>query len=175
MRTLAICPTGLVKPVDDPVTKSNTQLIDLSTTIMYFTQTRSVPEIFEMINAAQTDLDKIRIIKGFSNHPSFLCIVDLWLNSEFDDFSELEYITHNIDEGYAFQTISNNINRLKMLTKKSIEPKKVKDKILSNILHSVNKSEIVLIVALIQGKLNELYPNVKTELIEATLPTIKVK
>ena len=124
---------------------------------------RTVPEIFEMINDSKSELDQIRIIKGFSNHPSFLCIVGMWLYSEFEDFSELEYITHDIDDGYAHQTISNNIGRLRMIDKKSKEPKVVKDKILSNILHSVNKSEIRLITALVQGKFQEIYPNLKKD------------
>lgn len=140
---------------------------------MYITQTRIVPEIFKMINDATSDLDQIRIIKGYLNHPSFLCIVGMWLYSEFEDFSELEYITHDIDDGYAYQTISNNINRLRMLDKKSKEPKIVKDKILSNILHSVNKSEIQLITALVQGKFQELYPNLKKDIFKESLPTLK--
>lgn len=172
VKRLLIWLIGLANHVDEP-TKSFKQTTQPTITAMYYSQTRSVPEIFEIIEKAKTKEDQIKILQGYSQNPTFIFILQCWLNCEYEDFSDVKYVTHTLPDGGAPQTIANNIMRIRMLDKTSKEQKASKDKILANVLHSINQSEIVLLLALIQGKLEEVYPNVNKELVLEALPFLK--
>jgi hypothetical protein len=130
---------------------------------------RLVPEILELIDAAADVESQTKIIKGYINDRAFVVLMGLWLNGEWDDFSDVVYPTHLLPNGLAPQTLSNNLNRIIMLTKKSGVDKKTKDKIFANILHSVNQNEVDFLIALVKGDLNTLYPNVDKETIKNSL------
>ena len=139
---------------------------------MYFTG-RTVPEIMELIDAAINIEDQIRVIAAYSTDPTFVAMMDLWINGEFPDYSHVEFATHTLPNGMAPQTLSNNIPRIKMLLKSNPLPAAGKDKIFSNILQSVNQNEIDFLVAMVKDEMHEIYLAVSKKTILAGLPQLK--
>lgn len=129
---------------------------------------RNVPEILTLINNAPPD-DRITFIRRYQEDTALLVLMDLWCNGEFEDFSNVEYFISALPNGLAPQTLTNNLARLNMLQRGSAAPKYVQDKILSNILSSINQDEIELLLAILNDNVEELYPNISKELIMTNL------
>jgi len=83
---------------------------------MFYTG-RTVPEIMEIIDAAVDVEAQKKIITGYAIDPTFVAMMDLWINGEFPDYSHVEFATHTLPNGMAPQTLSNNIPRIRMLVK----------------------------------------------------------
>ena len=136
---------------------------------MYYSPTRLIPEIFEIIDNAASKEEQLQIVKAYSIAPNFLVICDVWLNKEFDDYSNVLYPTHKSPIGLAPQSISNNMKRIVQLTRDSKLSKEVKDKYVANIFHSINQNEIEFLTNLFADTLEQLYPNVTKELIKEAI------
>jgi hypothetical protein len=144
-------------------------------TTMYYSPSRLVPEIFEIINNATTLDERQKIITAYTQSTEFVFCVRKWVLNTFTPYTGVEYITHTLPSGLAPQTIRHNIKRIELLTNESGTDRKTQEKMLSNILHSINNEEIVFLTKLFEDNLEELYPNLTRELFSSTIPQLLIK
>lgn len=159
--------SNIIYPIEIKETKYN--LIKPPKADAMYLVGRNVPEIMGILNNATSDNDRLLLLKRYWSDTTFYELMRLWTLEQYEDFSHVVFTNHTLPNGLAPQSLSNNLQRLKMLPVSSKVDKKTKDKIISNILNSVNKDEIDFLLALVQNDVESLYPNVTKEFIKTNM------